>query len=310
MHIKGLNILFIVLLLICVAGCGVNKSNTGKIISPEAKTLAAASESKQEIDVEPVANTGGDMNQQSSLDISAILARQEAAMKTVNTCRSNTYLNIDMKAGAAGIGDLFIKADMKSLIDTRQRILSSHISTTLVAAKNKKHREQQIVASGSQVYMKADQSSGGQWQVKTLDATAEEKLWQEQQAQLTGLKYSELLAPVNFVYAGKENSNGHSCLKFRQSLDFDRIMEASPDLKGQLQNMEGLLSGKLEKVIEQADITVFIDEESSYLREFNLEARVNTEFQGQKVSGTIKQYCRYDRFNKKVSIDIPALENR
>lgn len=241
------------------------------------------------------------------VDSRAIISRQENNMKTINSCRSNIYLKIDINSSVSGSGNLSLVADMKSSIDIAKRRLNSQITTTLVTADDKNKTSTHIAASDNQVYMKTGGTGRmqGQWQVKNLTPAEAEKLWIEQQQQLTGIRFSQMLTADDFVYAGQEKYDGHNCLKFAKKFDFTDILNASPELSGPLQNMGSETLEKLQKFIRQADVVILIDEKSSYLREFRLDAAINSDVEGQKITGRIKQYCRYDGFNEDTSIKIP-----
>jgi len=167
--------------------------------------------------------------------------------------------------------------------------------------------EQQIITAGDNIYFRENKASGaqGQWQVKALDKASSEKLWNEQDMQLTGSKYSGLTSSQGLIYTGKEKSNGHACFVLKQSMDWKSIMEASPELMEQLQGIQGLMTEEIENMVKKAGVSYLIDEQTFHLREFHIDARINQKVQGKQISGDIKQYCIFDAFGQPVSIKIP-----
>lgn len=264
-------VLLISVLLICMAGCSQSNANT-------------------------------------TIDIPDLMTKVEKTMKETNTCRTNVYLEINMKASASGSAAMTLVANMKSSIDSKNRLFSSVIETDLILPAGKKKMEQRIIAAGEKVYLKNNASSAQEanWQVKTLDQAATEKLWHEQSMQQTGLKFAEMLSPESFVYAGKEKANGRSCFALKQSLDPESLLNVSPELKQQLQNGKGLIPEELEKMLKSAEVVCLIDEQTYHLREFRLDAQINSQIAGKTITGTVKQFCRYDAFNEPVSVEVPA----
>lgn len=271
-------LMLVLVLLICISGCARVTGETA--ISPTQSEV--------------------------SLDIPGIIAKQAAATKEVNSCRASVYLDIELQSGVSSEGSMSLTASMKSSIESQSQLLSSVITTAIVVAGSSKEVEQRIVASGENVYFK--DSAQSQWQMKSLDKASAEKLWSEQASQLTGSKYAELMSPEGMAYGGTEKSNGHLCLVLKQTLDTSGLGDIPPELQQQLQSMPGLLPEQLGTIIENAEVSYFIDEQSYHLREFRLDAQVNQEVQGQSITGTIKQYCRYDAFNEPVSIKVPEIK--
>ncbi len=247
---------------------------------------------------------GGSMT---AVDISDLIARQEKALNEINSCRANAYLEIRLKSGADGSASMSVTANMKTSIDGKNRLLSSVIDSTFIISGNKKEAQQRLIADGENIYRRNNTLSAKErgWQVRTLDQAAAEKLWNEQRLQQTGLKYSKLLSPKNYVYTGKEKSNGRTCLVLKQTLDTERLLEVSSELKEQLQNGRGIIPEELEKMLKTAEVVCLIDEETYYLREFRLDAQINGQAAGTPITGTVKQYCRYDAFNEPVLLEIP-----
>ena len=306
---------FFFVLLILVSGCAYNgERNISANVPQENETKEAAQmddkvniNSPEGYGLNEASGSGAEIT--SAIDIPGIISRQETVMKEVSSCRNNVYMRIDLRSGVSGSSDTCLVADMKSSIDCNSRLLSSVISTTLVMSGSKKETGQRIIAAHDKIYFKEDKPSAAQglWQVKILDQASGDKLWDEQSTQLTGLKYAKLLSPEGFAYAGKEKVNGQTCLLLKQSLNSERIKEISPELKGQLQNEKVVIPEELEKLIRSAEVACLIDEQTFHLREFRFEAQINSQADGRQMTGTIKQYCRYDAFNEPVSIQIPAV---
>ena len=59
-------------------------------------------------------------------------------------------------------------------------------------------------------------------------------------------------------------------------------------------------------MLKSAEVVCLIDEQTYHLREFRLDAQINSQTAGQTIAGKVKQYCRYDAFNEPVSIEVPA----
>jgi hypothetical protein len=239
-------------------------------------------------------------------DIPGIMAQQDKALNSITTCRASVYLEINIHSGTTTKADMSLTANMKASFDKPNRLLSSVVVTTIVINDAKKEMEQQIIGENESIYVK--DSAQSPWQLKSLDESAAEKLWIEQNSQLSGLKYAELMSPESLVYSGQEQSNGHRCWVFKQLLEGDKLGDITPELQQQLQNLQGLTADSLEKIIKDARATYLIDEQSYYLREFRLDAQVAQVIQGQQVTGTLTQYNRFDAFNEPVSIEIPEVK--
>jgi hypothetical protein len=239
-------------------------------------------------------------------DISETIAQQAKSMESVNSCRSSVYLEINLHSGTTNQADTSLTANMKSSIDMHNHLLSSVITTTIILQQAKKEMEQRIIASGENIYLK--EKTQAEWQMQSLDKNFAEKLWIEQGSQVRGAKYAALMSPERLVYSGKEKSNGHDCRVFKQTLDSSQLGDITPELQQQLLNSQGLAANGLDKVIKNAEVTFLIDEQSYYLREFRVNARVSQDIQGQQVTGTIAQYHRYDAFNEPVTIQMPEIK--
>jgi len=250
---------------------------------------------------------GGDSS--TAVDISDLLAGQEKTLSEIKSCRVNTYLEIRLKSGAAGSASMSVAANMKAGIDGENRLLSSVIDSTFIILGNKKEAQQRLIAAGENIYVRNSALSAQEtgWQVRTLDRAAAEKLWNEQRLQQTGLKYSRLLSPQDYVCTGKEKSNGRTCWALKQTLGAERLLDVSPELKEQLHNGRGILPEGLEKMLQTAEAVCLIDEETYYLREFRLDAQISGQAAGTPITGTVKQYCRYDDFNEPVLLEIPKV---
>ncbi|RJQ26572.1 MAG: hypothetical protein C4589_09605 [Peptococcaceae bacterium] len=248
-------------------------------------------------------------NSNTDIDIPGIVSKQEAVMKEIKSFRADVGMEISVESGTSSNGNISVAADMKSDIDLDNRLLSSTISAGVSISGTRKEMEQRIIATNDKIYFKDAGESGTQsrWQVKTLDKASSESLWNEQDTRLTGLKYSGPAAPGSLVYAGKENSNGRTCLVLKQSLDWGSIMETSPELKEQLRSINGFMPEEFEKMIEKADVSYLVDEQTFHLREIRIEARINQPVQGRQYTGTIKQQYKFDAFNRPVSVKIPQM---
>jgi hypothetical protein len=243
---------------------------------------------------------------EAKIDLPTIIAKQTEAMKSVNSCRTSIYLEVDLHSGTTDVGDTSLTANMKSNIDTGQHLLSSVITTQIVISSSKKNLEEDIIASGNSLYFKDSSQSG--WQVKSLDGPSADKLWSEQSDQVTGSKYSALISEENLTYSGTENSNGHSCLVFKGPLNNGALGEITPELQQQIQTLPRLSQDQLANLFSNTEVTFLIDEQSYNLREFRLESQIDQQIQGQRVYGTVKQYCRFDAFNEPVSVKVPLVQ--
>ncbi len=283
-------------IVICISGCakpeGDPADGEGAAVSGQISTAAGNLSLKQDDE---------------GVDIASIISKQEAAMKEVNSCTTDVHMEINLKSEDQDHAAISVISDLKSDIDINARLIGSVITTRLSVAGKKNEMEQQIIVSGDNIFFNEKKASDtqGQWQLKSLDKASLEKLWNEQEIQLTGLKYSELMTFEGFVYTGDEKSNGNACFVLKYSLDWKSILEASPELAEQMQGLQGLMPEEIENMVENADVSFLIDKQTFHLREFHIEVRINQEIQGRQITGDIKQYYVFDAFNQPVSIDIP-----
>jgi hypothetical protein len=276
--------LLLVVLLILLSGCAAN----------EVTNPGASAQSPVQPDI-------------TAPDIAAIIAKQSEAMKTVTSCQADVQLAINFKPVAASAQPTSIKADMNSQIDVAKHLLSSTVYTDLTLSGLNQKSTQQLIATGDSVYIKENKQ--GQWQKKTLDQPAMTRLWNEQDEQITGLKYSAMITPAGFTYAGKEKINGHTCYMLKQPLDTGQIGEMTGGILGDLQNTQGLTPQDIGKMVKNAELVCLIDAATYYLREFRVSAQIKREMQGQSITGSLQQSFRFDAFNEPVSIQIPEVNS-
>jgi hypothetical protein len=240
-------------------------------------------------------------------DIPVLLEQQTQVMKAVKTCRNSLYSKIDFKSSNTSSKNVSIVIDINSDIDISNRLMSSTISSNISMSGKSQKTVQQIIATGDYLYFKEGETSDSTvpWKTKELDKAAAATLWNEQDVQITGSKYSGLLSPKNFSFVGKETSNGQVCFVLKQSLDSGQVLEIAPELNEQMQNAGGFSRVELEKMLKNVELVFYIDEQN-YLREVRLLIPVDQEVKGEKVTGTIEQRCLYDKFNEPVSIQVPA----
>lgn len=239
-----------------------------------------------------------------------VFRQQQEVMNNVSSCRTNVYLEMSIEAGT-GTNDMSINANMISNIDTNKYQLSSVIETTVVMNKNKKETKVTIIGDDNKVYMKQgkinDESLS--WEVEQLNTDETAALWEEQRRQITGLDYTTIIVPEDFIYVGEEKSGGRICYVFTQPINIEKMLESDTDFNNQLEGVEGFMPRDLEKMLESGDVTCLIDKETMYLREIRLDTILSYDVAGEAVLGMLKQYCRYDDFNEPISIEIPMSDS-
>jgi hypothetical protein len=242
-------------------------------------------------------------------DIAAIFQKQSQLMKSVTTCQSNLYSKIYLKSPGSPDKNISITIDINSYIDVPNRQMNSLISNKISMSGDSRSMTQQIVATGDKIFFRESDAANANtsWQVKDLDKAAADALWNEQDAQITGSKYTEQISPQSFVYSGMETINGHTCYVFKQPLNNQTITEIAPELLDQIQTAEDFSQDALAEMLKNIELVCLIDEQS-YLREIRIIIRIDQLVQGHQVSGTIEQYCRLDKFNEPVSIQIPIIK--
>lgn len=284
-------LVLILLLLVGTGGCAQGQENP---LSPQ-NTLN---------------NTSGiqSAGNQTPVDIAAIFDNQSRVMKGVKSCQSDLRSKINLKSLDSAGKNVSITIDITSLTDLSNRQMSSVISNQISLSGDNRNTTQQIIATGERIYFREGEvtDTTTPWQVKELDQAATDKLWNQQDEQVTGSKYTEQISPLSFVYSGTEKVNGHNCFVFKQPLDNQTVTEIAPELLEQLQSAEGFSQKALENMLKDIELVCLIDEQS-YLREIRLVVNIDQTIQGHQVTGTIEQTCLFDKFNEPVSIQIPRV---
>lgn len=285
-------LIFILLLLVGTGGCAQGQETP---LSPQ-NTLNNNS------GIQSVIN-------QTTPDITAIFDNQSRVMKEVKTCQSLLRSSINLKSADSPGKNVSIAIDIDSAIDSSNRQMSSVISNKISLSGDNRNNTQQIIATGDRIYYREGEVSDTvtKWQVKNLDKAAADILWNAQDEQITGSKYTEQISPQSFVYSGTETINGHTCFVFKQPLDTQMISDIAPELLEQLKTAESFPSDVLAEMLKNIELVCLIDEQS-YLREIRLKVNIDQIIQGNQVSGTIEQVCTFDRFNEPVSIQIPKID--
>jgi hypothetical protein len=245
---------------------------------------------------------------QVSPDIPAIFDQQSQVMKAVKSCQSDLHSRINLKSSDSPGKNVSITIDITSLTDISNRQMSSVISNKISLSGDSRKTTQQIIATGDRIYFREGEvtDTAVPWQVKDLDQAAADRLWNLQDEQLTGSKYTEQISPSSFVYSGTETINGHNCFVFKQPLDNRMVSEIAPELLEQLRTTEDFSPDVLSEMLKNIELVCLIDEQS-YLREIRLVVNIDQIIQGHQVSGTIEQTCLFDKFNEPVSIQIPTV---
>jgi hypothetical protein len=247
--------------------------------------------------------TGSSTKEGTGPDISSLVAAEAKAMSNITSCRANLHLEMNLKSSA--VGNILITADMRSEIDTLNRLFSSIVTTNLSLSGNNDNLWQQVIASGADVYFKDGQQ--GSWQKKTLAEADLSALWKEQDQQLTGSSYSALLSDEDLVYSGKEVVNGYSCQALKQPVDYHKLLQIAPQLLDQMQSAADAGALDWGSVLQKVELVYLVDDQAGYLREVRISASVNQVKDGRQVTGQVRQYCRFDAFNEPLSIQIPEV---
>jgi hypothetical protein len=281
----------VLLILICVGACTQAPEN------PTASDLIPAIKSETKSDSSEI-----------SPDVAAVFEKQSLVMKEVKTCQSNLRSKINLKSSDSPGKNVSIVIDINSSIDAPNRQMSSVISSKVSLSGESRNTTQQIMATGGRIYFREAEVTDTVtlWQVKDLDKAAADTLWNQQNEQVTGSRYTEQISPQKFVYSGTEIVNGHTCFGFKQPLDQQMITQIAPELLEQLQTADSYSPDALAGMFKNIELVCLIDEQS-YLREIRLKISIDQIVQGNQVSGTIEQYCTFDKFNEPVSIQIPKI---
>jgi hypothetical protein len=286
--VKKSIILVIILILFFSTGC---MQLQDKLQSAEQTVISPPSTTRVEKEIVP--------------DISTLIAKETAAMQYLKSCRTNMHLEIELKSPASSEGNIFISADVYSIVDLVNRLLDSTISSHLSISGSNDNLTQKIIISGDTVYLKnSDQSP---WQKKVLEGNDLSSLWNEQDAQLLGSKYSSLNESEGLVYAGQTMSENNPCFILKQNLDINKLLQMTPELMTQLQNLNGNLSGEITNIFQNAELIFLIDSQNYYLRATTVSVKLNGKVNGKQISGTMLESCRYNAFNEPVTINAPEV---
>lgn len=254
----------------------------------------------------PGSPAGSPVKSQTVPDVAGIIAKQTEAMKGVRSCQSIVHLEMDFKSSDASTGNILIIADMRSDIDTSKRLLKSTVTTNLSVSGTNEKMTQQIIAAGDSVYFKDGEQ--GQWQKKILEGADLDALWNQQDDQLTGSKYSAAIAPESLIYAGTTKVDNRQCYTLKQPIDAGQILAMAPELLEQLQNTGDIMPEDLSSMLQDPQIVYHVDQANYYLLEVQITARVNHEKEGKKITGKVQESYRFTSFNQPVSVQIPEIK--
>lgn len=230
-----------------------------------------------------------------------------AAQKQANTYRCEIRIDTDVQASGTQSERLTMSALVKGTIDLLARKMKMDTDTSVTLAGKKSTARVALFVIEDTLYLNEDTpTSDAQWTARKLTDAQSQAVWTEQTGQLSGGKYTDILANSQFQLVTVEERNGVASYQLQVTPDMQTFSNLLQEQLSQSMSDAGALPTDVANMFQNVNITYWVARDSYNLIEYRISAGIATEVQGKKMQGQMNLNGRFYDYGAKLAIEPPA----